>query len=122
MDIARLFFAFLIGGLICVVAQLLIDFTKLTPARILVLFVSTGVFLGGIGVYDFLFEFSGAGASVPLLGFGATVATGVKEAVDKEGLIGILKGPFTAAAAGCSASLVFGYIVCLLFKGKPKRT
>ena len=122
MDISRLFFAFIIGGLISVIAQLLIDFTKLTPARILVLFVSAGVFLGGVGVYDFLFEFAGAGASVPLLGFGATVATGVKEAVNKEGLMGILKGPFTAAAAGCSASLVFGYIVCLLFKGKPKRT
>lgn len=122
IDITRFFLAFLIGGIISVVAQILIDLTKLTPARILVLFVCVGVLLGGTGIYDFFFDFSGAGISVPLIGFGATVADGVKEAVDKEGLLGILKGPFTAAAAGCSASLVFGYLICLIFKGKPKRS
>lgn len=122
MDILRLLSAFCVGGAISLIAQILIDLTKLTPARILVIFVCAGVFLGGIGVYEALFNFAGAGASVPLTGFGAVVADGVKEAVDKEGLLGILKGPLSAAAAGCSASLVLGYAVCLICKGKPKRT
>ena len=122
MDILSLLSAFAMGGIISVTAQLLIDLSKLTPARILVLFVCIGVFLGGLGVYEILFEQFGAGVSVPLIGFGATVANGVKEAVDKEGLLGILKGPFSAASAGCSASLIFGYIVSLIFKGKPKRS
>ncbi len=122
IDITRFLLAFIVGGIISVIAQILIDLTKLTPARILVLFVSFGVLLGGTGIYDFLFNVSGAGVSVPLIGFGATVADGVREAVDKDGLLGILKGPFTAAAAGCSASLVFGYIICLIFKGRPKRS
>lgn len=122
LDFQRIIFSFLIGGLICVIAQILIDLTKLTPARILVLYVSFGVFLGGIGLYELLFNFAGAGISVPLIGFGGTVARGVMEAIDKEGAIGILTGPFTAAAAGCSAALVFGYLCALIFKGKPKRS
>ena len=121
-DFQKAVFAFLIGGLICVIAQLLIDLTKLTPARILVLYVCFGVFLGGVGLYEPLFNFAGAGISVPLIGFGGTVARGVMEAVDKDGLIGVLTGPFTAAAAGCSAALVFGYLCALIFKGKPKRS
>ena len=120
-DFERIIFAFLIGGLICVIAQILIDLTKLTPARILVLYVCFGALLGGIGLYEPLFNFSGAGVSVPLIGFGATVARGVKEAIDTDGAIGILTGPFTASAAGCSAALVFGYVAALVFKGKPKR-
>ncbi len=122
MDWLRLLSAFCIGGGLCILAQLLIDLTMLTPARILVIFVCAGVFLGGIGIYKPLFNFAGAGVSVPLLGFGGNIAKGVMEAVDKYGAIGILKGPFTAAAAGCSAALIFGYSVCLLFNGKPKRT
>ena len=122
MDLLRLLSAFAVGGTISLIAQVLIDLTKLTPARILVILVCTGVFLGGIGIYGHLFDFAGAGASVPLTGFGATVAEGVKDAVDKDGLLGVLKGPLSAASAGCTASLVFGYIVCLIFKGKPKRT
>ena len=121
-DILRLLAVFTVGGFICVTAQLLIDLTRLTPARILVLFVCLGVFLGGVGIYDPLFDFAGAGISVPLIGFGANIADGVREAVDKEGFIGIFKGPLTAASAGCAAALVFGYISCLIFKGRPKRS
>lgn len=121
IDFQRLIFSFLIGGAVCIVAQILIDLTKLTPARILVLYVCLGVLLGGIGLYEPIFDFSGAGISVPLVGFGGTVAKGVKEAIDKDGALGILTGPFTASAAGCSAALVFGYLTALIFKGKPKR-
>ena len=121
IDFQRLIFSFLIGGAVCIVAQILIDLTKLTPARILVLYVCLGVLLGGIGLYEPIFDFSGAGISVPLVGFGGTVANGVKEAIDKDGALGILTGPFTASAAGCSAALVFGYLTALIFKGKPKR-
>ena len=122
MDIQRLFFSFLIGGLICIIAQLLIDKTNLTPARILVLYVCSGVFLGALGLYDKIFDFCGAGISVPLIGFGGNIANGVFEAVDEKGLLGTLYGPFTAASIGCSAALIFGYLVCLIFKGKPKRS
>ena len=122
LDFGRIIFAFIIGGLICVIAQLLIDLTKLTPARILVLYVTFGVFLGAVGIYDIIFDFAGAGISVPLIGFGGTVANGVIEAVEKDGLIGVLTGPFTASAAGCSAALIFGYLCALIFKGKPKRS
>ena len=121
-DIQKIFLAFIIGGLICVAAQILIDLTKLTPARILVLYVCVGVFIGSIGIYEPIFNTVGAGISVPLIGFGGTVAKGVKKAIDEFGAIGILTGPFTAAAAGCSAALVFGYLCALIFKGKPKRT
>ena len=114
-------YAFLIGGAFCVIAQLLIDLTTLTPARILVIFVSLGVFLGAIGVFEPLLSFAGCGASVPLVGFGAGIARGVKEAINEKGALGILSGGFEAAAAGCSAALIFGYLTALIFKGKPKR-
>ena len=122
MDPIKLLFAFLVGGAICASVQLLIDLTKLTPARILVLMVATGVFLGAVGLYEPIFKAVGAGISVPLIGFGGNVALGVKEAVDAYGFIGIFKGPFAASSVGCTAALVFGYLVCLIFKAKPKRS
>ncbi|MBQ8380294.1 MAG: SpoVA/SpoVAEb family sporulation membrane protein [Clostridia bacterium] len=122
MDISKLFLAFLVGGIVCALIQVLIDLTKLTPARILVILVCFGTFLGAVGLYESLFELAGAGISVPLIGFGANVAKGVKEAVDSFGFIGIFKGPFAAASAGCTAALIFGYLACLIFKGKPKRS
>ena len=112
--------AFLVGGGLCVIAQILIDKTKLTPARILVLYVVAGVILGAIGVYKPLTEFAGAGASTPLTGFGYLIAKGVKEAVDEKGLLGALTGPLTAAAGGTAAALVFGYTVALICRGKAK--
>ena len=117
----QLIFSFVIGGLFCVIAQLLIDLTTLTPARILVSFVTLGVFLGAVGLYEPLFELSGCGVSVPLIGFGGNIAKGMTEAVDKEGALGILKGAFSAASAGCSASLIFGYLSALIFKGRAKK-
>ena len=115
-----LLLAALCGGTLCLVAQLLIDLTALTPARILVLFVTAGVALGAMGLYDRLLPTFGAGLSVPLLGFGGTIARGVREAVDKEGLLGALSGPLTAASAGTTAALTFGYLSALIFRGKPK--
>ena len=112
--------AFLIGGGLCVIAQILIDKTKLTPARILVLYVVAGVFLGGGGLYAGLADFGGAGATVPLTGFGYLISKGVREAVEKKGLLGALTGPLTAAAGGTAAALVFGYLVALVCKGKAK--
>ena len=112
--------AFLVGGLICVIGQLLIDWTKLTPARILVSFVVIGVILGGLGVYQPLVEWAGAGATVPLTGFGYSLATGVKEAVKEYGLIGALSGGITATSAGIAASVTFGFIMALLFKSGDK--
>lgn len=114
-------FAFLVGGLFCVAAEVLIDLTPLTPARILVLYVCFGVFLGAVGLYEPLYEFAGCGASVPLIGFGGNIARGIREAVDKEGALGILTGGFTAASAGCASALIFGYLCALLFSGKPKK-
>ncbi len=113
--------AFLVGGILCVIAQILIDKTSLTPAKILVSYVVAGVFLGAIGLYKPLFDMSGCGASLPLVGFGANVAKGVKEAIDTDGAFGILRGAFSAAAVGCTTSLVLGFIMSLFFKGKPKR-
>ncbi|MBQ4556379.1 MAG: SpoVA/SpoVAEb family sporulation membrane protein [Clostridia bacterium] len=113
--------AFLIGGAFCVIAQLLIDKTALTPARILVIYVSVGVLLGALGWYSPLRDIAGCGASVPLVGFGANIASGIKKAVMQDGFLGIFKGGFTSAAVGCSAALVFGYVAALVFKGKPKR-
>ncbi len=122
MDIFLSFLkAFIVGGLFCVIAQLLIDLTKLTPARILVIYVVAGVFLGAVGLFEPLKNFAGAGATVPLVGFGGNVALGVREAVDKEGLLGALTGGLTAAAGGTAAALCFGYLVALIFNGKPKR-
>ena len=112
--------AFLIGGALCVIAQILIDRTKLTPARILVIYVVAGVILGAVGLYEPLVKFAGAGATVPLTGFGYLISRGVREAVDAEGLLGILKGGLSAAAGGIAAALVFGYLACLIAKGKPK--
>ena len=112
--------AFLVGGAICVIAQILIDKTKLTPARILVVYVVAGVFLGAVGLYKPLADFGGAGATTPLTGFGYLISKGVKKAVAEKGLLGALTGPLTAAAGGTAAALVFGYAVALICKGKPK--
>ena len=112
--------AFLIGGLFCLIGQVLIDKTKLTPARILVCYVVVGVFLGAIGVYKPIVEFAGAGATVPLTGFGNTLARGVKEAVDRDGFIGIFTGGLTASAGGIAAAILAGLVASLLFKAKDK--
>ena len=112
--------AFLVGGAICVIAQLLIDYTKLTPAKILVSFGVRGVTLGGIGLYEPLGEFAGAGASVPLLGFGNTLAKGVREAVTEKGFLGILTGGLKATAGGITVAIVAGLLVSLIFKQKDK--
>lgn len=113
--------AFWVGGLICLLCQILIDKTKLTPARILVMLVVLGVFLTAIGVYQPLVEFAGGGATVPLSGFGYTMAMGVKEAIAKYGFMGILSGGLTAAAAGITAAVLFGYIFSLITKPKEKK-
>ena len=112
--------AFLVGGGICAVGQVLIDYTKLTPARILVSFVVLGVILGGFGVYQPLVEFAGGGATVPLLGFGNLIAKGTKEAVQQHGLYGAFSGGFTATAAGVGATIFFAFLAALLFKPKDK--
>ncbi len=121
MDILLKFLrAFIVGGLLCVIAQILIDKTKLTPARILVSYVTVGVILGAIGVYKPLVDIAGAGATVPLTGFGYLISEGVREAVDKQGLLGALTGGFTAAAGGIAAALIFGYLAAVFFKGKRR--
>lgn len=112
--------AFIIGGLICVVGQILIDRTKLTPAKILVLFVTLGVVLTAVGLYEPLVEFAGAGATVPLTGFGYNMAKGVEKAVQEMGILGILTGGVTSAAAGISAAVFFGYLAALVSKPKDK--
>ena len=112
--------AFTIGGLFCVAAQILIDKTRLTPARILVAYVVAGVILGAIGVYEPLTKFAGAGATTPLTGFGYLIAKGVREAVDQKGLLGALTGGLSAAAGGTAAALCFGFLAALIFKSKPK--
>ena len=112
--------AFVVGGALCVVGQLLIDLTKLTPARIVVSYVVAGVLLGAGGVYQPLIDFAGGGATVPLTGFGNLLAKGVKEAVDKDGLIGALTGGFTSAAAGVTAAIVAGLLAGLIFKSGSK--
>lgn len=112
--------AFLIGGLICVIGQLLIDYTKLTPARVLVAFVTLGVFLTAVGVYEPLVEFAGAGATVPLSGFGYTLAKGVEEAVKKDGFLGIFTGGFTACSAGVGAAVFLALLASLVSKSGDK--
>lgn len=112
--------AFLVGGLICVIGQLLIDLTKLTPAKILVLFVCVGVLLGGLGLYDKLVDFAGAGATIPLTGFGNSLATGVKEAIKKDGFAGIITGGLSACAGGVTVAVLSGLIVALIAKPKDK--
>lgn len=112
--------AFIVGGLICVIGQLLIDYTKLTPAKILVLFVCLGVLLGGIGLYPKLVEFAGAGATVPLTGFSNALAQGVREAVRKDGFLGVLTGGFQACAAGVATAMISGLAVALTCRSKDK--
>lgn len=112
--------AFIIGGLICVIGQILIDNTKLTPARILVGFVVAGVILGALGLYEPIREFAGTGATVPLTGFGATLADGTKKAVESEGLIGALTGPLSASAGGITTALLAGVVVSLFTRPKSK--
>ena len=112
--------AFLVGGGICLIAQLLIDYTKLTPAKILVSFVVLGVILGGLGLYQPLVDFAGAGASVPLLGFGNTLAKGVREAIEESGFLGIFTGGLKATAGGITVAIVAGLLVSLVFKQKDK--
>ena len=116
----RFLWAFIIGGLICVIGQILIDKTKLTPARILVGYVISGVALGAFGVYDKLVDFAGSGARVPLSGFGNLLATGTKEAVIEKGLIGAFSGPLTAGATGIMAAVLAGLIVSLFTRPKSK--
>ncbi len=113
--------AFLVGGLICVIAQILIDKTKLTPARILVIYVCAGVVLTALGIYEPLVKFAGGGATTPLTGFGYTIAKGVREAVDEKGLLGALTGGLSATSAGICAAIVFAFIASLIFSSKPKR-
>ena len=117
----RYLLAFIIGGAICTIAQILIDKTKLTPARILVIYVCVGVLLTAINVYEPLVKLAGAGATVPLTGFGRLIANGVKKAVDEKGLLGALTGGLGATAGGIAASLVFGFIASLIFSSKPKK-
>ena len=113
--------AFLTGGALCVIAQILIDRTKLTPARILVGYVVAGVVLGGVGLYQYVVDFGGAGATVPLTGFGYIIAKGMRDAISEKGAIGILTGALTASAGGISAALVFGFLASLIFKDKKQK-
>ena len=113
--------AFLCGGVLCAVGPVLLDRTKLTPARILVCYVTAGVLLGGLGLYAPLVEWAGAGATVPLTGFGFTLAKGVQKAVSQHGLLGALTGGISATAGGITAAIFFGFLVALLFRAKPKR-
>lgn len=113
-------YAFVIGGLFCIIGQILIDKTKLTPARILVSYVVAGVIMGGIGIYKPVVDFAGAGATVPLTGFGYSLAKGVKEAIDESGFIGILTGGLKATAGGIATAVTAGLLVSFLFKAKDK--
>ena len=117
MDYVR---AFVVGGLICALVQILLDRTKLLPGRVMVLLVVTGSILGFLGVYEPFSKWAGAGASVPLLGFGNTLWKGVREAVQSEGLLGVFKGGFTAGSAGICGALVFGYLASLVVRPKMK--
>jgi stage V sporulation protein AE len=120
MNDMQYLWAFAVGGIFCVIAQILIDRTKLTPARILVGYVTAGVILSAFGLYKPLLDFAGCGASVPLTGFGHLLAEGVRKAVDERGLIGALIGGLEATAAGISAALVFGFLSAIIFRGRPK--
>lgn len=117
LDLIR---AFLVGGIFCVIAQILIDKTSLTPARILVLYVVFGVVLGGLEIYEPLVEFAGRGATVPLTGFGYLMSCGVREAVDENGLLGALTGGLSASAGGIAAAVTFALLASVIFKSKPK--
>ena len=111
---------FITGGTICMIGQILIDKTKLTPARILVLFVTLGVILTGLGIYEYIVDFGGAGATVPISGFGYTLANGVMEAVDEHGLIGVFMGGLTASSGGITVAIVAGLLAALIFRAKDK--
>lgn len=121
IDWFQLLKCFIVGGLICIVGQVLIDKTKLTPARILVLFVTLGAVLGGLGIYKYLIDFAGCGATVPLTGFGATLAKGAIEEVQSAGLIGAFIGGVKASAGGIAAAVFFGYLASLISKPKIKK-
>lgn len=112
--------AFLVGGFICLIGQILIDKTKLTPAKILVGFVCIGVFLGAVGVYDKIIDFASSGATVPISGFGALLARGTREAVDRDGLAGALTGPLTAGSAGIMAAVLSGLVLSFMTRPKPR--
>lgn len=115
------FKAFIVGGIICALVQILMEKTKMLPGRIMVLLVCSGAVLGAIGLYEPFSQWAGAGANVPLLGFGNVLWSGIKEAVDQDGFIGIFKGGFTASAVGISAALIFSYIASLIFDSKMKK-
>lgn len=112
--------AFIVGGIICVIGQILMDTTKLTPARILVIFVTSGVILGAFGIYDKLVKIGGAGATIPLPGFGNSLAKGAIKAVKEQGLLGAFTGGITGTAAGITAAIFFGYLMALIFNPKTK--
>lgn len=112
--------AFIVGGALCVIAQILIDKTKITPARILVIYVCSGVILTALGIYDPIVKFAGCGATVPLTGFGYAIAQGVEKAVDEQGLLGAFTGGLTATSGGITVAIVLGYICSLIFSSKPK--
>ncbi|MDO5381622.1 MAG: stage V sporulation protein AE [Eubacteriales bacterium] len=117
MDYVR---AFIVGGIICIIVQILMEKTKLMPGRIMVILVTTGIILGAFGIYEPLVKFAGAGATVPLTGFGNVLWKGMKTAIDNEGFMGLFKGGFTSCAVGVSSALVFGYIASLVFQPKMK--
>lgn len=121
IDWMQLLWCFIVGGIICVIGQILIDKTKLTPARILVIFVTAGAILGGLGIYKYLVDFAGAGATVPLTGFGYNLAKGAIEGVKEYGLIGAFTGGIKNAAGGIAAAIFFGYIASLISKPKIKK-
>lgn len=121
IDFMQLLRCFVVGGVICIIGQILIDKTKLTPARILVVFVTTGVILGGLGIYKYIIDFAGCGATVPLTGFGANLVKGTLEAVKENGLLGAFIGGVKASAGGIAAAVFFGYIASLIAKPKMKK-
>ena len=121
IDLVQLLRCFIVGGLICIIGQILIDKTKLTPARILVVFVTTGAILGGLGIYKYLIDFAGCGATVPLTGFGANLAKGAMEAVQENGLLGAFIGGVKASAGGIAAAVFFGYLASIIAKPKIKK-
>ena len=121
IDLMGLLKCFVVGGIICIIGQLLIDKTKLTPARILVIYVTAGAILGGLGIYKYIIEFAGAGATVPLTGFGANLAKGAIQEVQSSGLLGAFTGGVKASAGGIAAAIFFGYIASLVAKPKMKK-
>ncbi len=120
-DLMSLLKCFVVGGIICVIGQILIDKTKLTPARILVIFVTTGAVLGGLGIYQYLVDFAGSGATVPLTGFGYNLAKGAIEGVKQYGLVGAFTGGVKNAAGGIASAVFFGYLAALISKPKMKK-